>query len=209
MSKHHDQSHTPPEGGEAPENKWKRFTEEEAGIELESAVEPAPAVEESGVDAALSTAWEDRLRAKEAEVNEARERMLRIQAEVENVRRRAERDVANAHKFGQERLINDLLPVWDSLSRSLENTSNLESAALEKWVEGVTLTLGLLEKTLQKNGLERIVPARGDVFDPARHEAMSMQPTEGLTSNQIVTVLQPGFVLNGRVLRAAMVIVGA
>ena len=209
MSKHHDQSHTPPEGGEAPENKWKRFTEEEAGIELESAVEPAPAVEESGVDAALSTAWEDRLRAKEAEVNEARERMLRIQAEVENVRRRAERDVANAHKFGQERLIGDLLPVWDSLSRSLENTGNVESAALEKWVEGVSLTLTLLEKALQKHGLERITPVRGDAFDPAKHEAMSMQPAEGLSVNQVVQVLQPGFVLNGRVLRAAMVIVAA
>jgi len=192
------------------ESKWKKFAEkQEAEAEEHSEVEETPAGIELETDLGLEYPdrhkLEDQLTAMEQKVSEYKEKQLRAMAQLKNAQDRAERDVSNAHKFGTEKLITDLLPVVDSLMRGLENTP-VESTAAR---EGLQLTLDLLNKTLNKHGAEILDPAEGDVFNPEWHEAMSMQKVPGVKANTIVKVLQPGYALNGRVLRAAMVIVAS
>lgn len=145
---------------------------------------------------------EDQLTAMETQMNEYKDKFLRQQAEFENFRKRAERDVQNAHKFGVEKLLGDLLPVIDSLERGLEGVEKNDAH-----FQGIQLTVEMFSKTLQKYGVSIINPAPGENFDPTRHEAMSMQPNPEFSSNSIIQVLQKGYELNGRTLRAAMVIV--
>lgn len=135
-----------------------------------------------------------------------KEKAIRIQAEMENLRRRTERDVSQAHKYGNEKIINELLPVLDSLQRGLEGVS-LDDPALKSMRDGLEMTLGLLEKTLVKFGLKLIDPQVGEVFNPELHEAMSMQTDSDFKSNTIIQCFQRGYQLNQRVLRAAMVVV--
>ena len=106
--------------------------------------------------------------------------------------------------FVDEKLINELLPVVDSLDRGLET-----GAPDDPMRAGLQLTLDLLLKTLQKHGVELIDPKPGDAFSPELHEAMAMQPDPKAKSNTVLHVAQRGFMLNGRVLRAAMVVVAA
>ncbi|AIT09052.1 molecular chaperone GrpE [Candidatus Francisella endociliophora] len=129
---------------------------------------------------------------------------LRAKAEMENIRRRAEKEVSNARKFGIEKFAKELLPVVDSINEALKHEVKLEEAVAMK--EGIELTSKMLLDTLKKNGLEEIDP-KGDKFDPNVHEAMAMVPNPGLEDNIVFDVFQKGYVLNGRVVRAAKVIV--
>jgi len=149
---------------------------------------------------------EDQLTAMEMKVEEYKNQYLRGQAELENVRRRAERDVASAHKFGIEKLLADMLPVIDSLVRGLEGPESRDSHA-QAMRQGMVLTLELLEKTLAKYGVTAIAPQQGEVFNPELHEAVSTMSDPDAKTNTIADVMQKGYQLNGRVLRAAMVIV--
>jgi molecular chaperone GrpE len=199
------------------ENKWKDFSDEQVEPEsaeegVEASTESAPDAEadasqeqpvEGGLELPSRQQLEDQLTAMEQKVSEYKDQSVRSVAELENVRRRAERDVQNAHKFGTERLTADLLPVVDSLVRGLETLSDQSESVRE----GMSLTLELLHKTLNKNGVETIDPAAGELFNPEVHEAMSMIPQPGAEKNTIIEVMQEGYLLNGRVLRAAMVIV--
>ena len=133
------------------------------------------------------------------------ERYLRTAAELENVRKRAARDVENAHRFALERFSKELLAVRDSLEMGL---AAVDSANVESLIEGSEATLKILGSTMQQFGIEVVDPA-GEPFDPEFHEAISMQPSDDVEPGSVVTVVQKGYALNGRLLRPAMVIVAS
>lgn len=151
-------------------------------------------------------ALENQLTAMEMKVREYKEVALRSQAELENIRRRSQKDVESAHKYGTEKLIQDLLPALDGLSHSLEKVRP-HDAISKSMQEGMRLTLELLEKTLLRHGVKVIAPKKGEDFNPHFHQAMSMQSDPDVKSNTILEVMQRGYELNGRVLRPAMVVV--
>lgn len=140
----------------------------------------------------------------QAKADENWERYLRASAEMENVRKRARRDVENAHKFALERFSKELLGVKDTLEMGLA----VEGATVESLLEGSNATLKLLTTTLERFGIEEVDPA-GEPFDPEIHEAISMQPAGNVEPGSVVSVVQKGYTLNGRLLRPAMVIVAA
>ncbi len=133
------------------------------------------------------------------------DRYLRAAAETENVRKRATRDVENAHKFALESFGRDLLAVKDSLEMGIQAA---EQADVETLLAGKEATLKLLATTLERFGIEELDP-EGEPFDPEFHEAMTMQPSDELEPGSVLSVIQKGYSLNGRLLRPAMVVVVA
>ena len=129
---------------------------------------------------------------------------LRAKAEVENIRKRSERDVQNARKFGIERFAKELLPVIDSIDQALKHEVKSEESIAMK--DGIELTSKMFVDILKKNGLEELDP-KGDKFDPNIHEAIAMVPNPEAESDTIFDVFQKGYSLNGRVVRAAKVVV--
>jgi grpE len=134
--------------------------------------------------------------------------LLRTRAEIDNIRRRTEQDVEKAHKFALEKFAKDILNTIDNLERALATPRNTEDESVKALFDGVELTLKELLATVARFGVEP-VGAVGETFNPDLHQAISMQPVEGFESNQITTVLQKGYLLNGRVIRPAMVMVAA
>jgi molecular chaperone GrpE len=130
---------------------------------------------------------------------------LRLQAEVENLRKRAQRDLENAHKYGLEKFAVDLLPVRDSLEMGITAAEG-ESVDPVKLKEGASLTLKMLGDVMQRYGIVEIDP-QGQRFNPEFHEAMSIQQRSDVEPNTVVTVVQKGYILNDRLIRPAMVIV--
>lgn len=130
---------------------------------------------------------------------------LRTQAELENLRRRAERDVQNAHKFGLEKFVNELLPVMDSMELGMA-AANAEEEAVAPLLEGMGLTLKMFHSVLEKMGVTAVNP-QNEAFNPAFHQAMSMQETADAEPNTVLAVMQKGYVLNERLVRPAMVVV--
>jgi molecular chaperone GrpE len=133
------------------------------------------------------------------------DRYLRTAAELENVRKRATRDVENAHRFALERFGRELLAVRDSLEMGL---AVADKASVESLIEGSEATLKVLSTTMKQFGIEELDPA-GEPFDPEFHEAISMQPSDDVEPGSVVAVVQKGYSLNGRLLRPAMVVVAA
>jgi len=134
---------------------------------------------------------------------------LRTKAEMENVRRRTEKEVSNARKFGIEKMINEILPVKDSMELGLKAAIDLdiEDEAVHKIREGMELTLKMMNDALGKIGITEIAPEEGDAFSAEVHQAMSMQEIPGKEPNSIVAVMQKGYMLNERLVRPAMVMV--
>jgi len=128
---------------------------------------------------------------------------MRLQADIENLRKRKERDVASAHKFALEKFAVDLLPVRDSLEMGLAAADGADAAKLK---EGNELTLKMLTSAMEKYNIKEI-NALNEKFNPEYHEAMSMQEREDVAPNTVVTVVQKGYLLNDRLIRPAMVIV--
>ena len=180
-----------------------RNEHEELNEALEAAKEEAQAAEGEAGDNETSE-----VEALQAQVQEFQEQMLRSQAEMQNVRRRAEIDVEKAHKFALEKFVKELLPVADSLEKAVESTEGHdESGELVASIrEGVEMTLSLFMSSLKKFNVEQINPV-GTPFDPQHHEAMSMVPAPDAEPNSVVAVVQKGYLLNGRVVRPAMVVV--
>lgn len=141
----------------------------------------------------------------EEQLAEAKDQSLRMAAELQNVRRRAEQDVEKAHKFALERFSGDLLAVVDSLERGLE-LSNAENEAVKPIREGMELTLKLFLDTLSRYQLTAIDPV-GEPFNPEHHQAMAMEASAHVEPNSVLKVFQKGYLLNGRLLRPAMVVV--
>ncbi len=145
-----------------------------------------------------------RLQEAEQKLDSYRDQALRAQAEAENTRRRASRDVENAHKYALEKFTAELLPVLDSLEKAVEVASGTDGA--QAIAEGVELSLKLFLSVLEKHGVSRVDPT-GEPFDPQIHEAMTMVPSHHAEPNSVLEVMQPGYLLNGRVVRAAKVVV--
>jgi molecular chaperone GrpE len=144
------------------------------------------------------------LAAAQEELATHREAMLRMQAEMDNLRKRLIRDLEKSRKFALERMMKDLLQVRDSLERGLELDD--ATVTVEALKEGEALTLKMLGKVMEDHGLEVIDP-RGETFDPQWHEAMTMLPSDEHDENTVLEVLQKGFKLHDRLIRPAMVIV--
>ncbi len=166
----------------------------------EEEVEQDIELAENGADTAA-----DPLAELQAKADENWDRYLRAAAETENVRKRARRDVENAHKFALENFSRELLAVKDSLEMGIQAADKADADAL---LAGKEATLKLLATTLQRFGVEELDPA-GEPFDPEFHEAMTMQPSKDLEPGSVLTVIQKGYSLNGRLLRPAMVVVVA
>lgn len=175
---------------------------------IEGQLDEADAVEIAGADAENLIDPEAEVLAARVEeleqaVGEAKDQALRAAAEVQNVRRRAEQDVDKARKFALERFVRELLPVVDSLEKALDA---MGEEANEVHREGVSMTLKLQLDTLGKFGVEAVEP-QGEPFDPQYHEAMAMVPNPELEPNTVMDVMQKGYLLNGRLVRPAMVVV--
>lgn len=140
-----------------------------------------------------------------AAMDAAKEQVLRSQAEAQNARIRAEKDVEKAHKFGQEKLLQDLLPVVDNLERALASMDR-DNADFKAVIEGIELTHKSFVDALAKYNVESVDPA-GEPFDPERHQAMTMVPNPDVEPNTVIEVFQKGYTLNGRLVRPAMVVV--
>ena len=161
------------------------------------------AVEELSVEEQLERS-KDAIKELEETCDAMKDEALRAKAEMENIRRRAEKEVSNARKFGVEKFVKELLPVTDSIDQALKHEVKLEEAVAMK--EGIELTAKMLIDILKNNGLEELDP-KGEKFDPNIHEAMAMIPNPELDDNTVFEVFQKGYLLNGRVVRAAKVIV--
>ena len=142
----------------------------------------------------------------DGEIEALRDQLLRTVAESENVRRRASRDVENAYKYANEKLLEDLLPILDSLEKALELPGQSDDAKAVS--EGIEISLRMFRETLERGGVA-IVDPLGEPFDPSKHEALAMVPNEEVEPNSVIEVVQKGYLLNERVVRAARVIVSA
>lgn len=137
-----------------------------------------------------------------AELEQLRAESLRERADLDNQRKRMARELEAARRFANERLLGDLLPLFDSMEAGLAAAA--ESDPLRA---GLELTLRQLHRIAAGNGLTEVAPAPGDGFDPALHQAMSMSPVQGITSGAVAQLFQKGYVLNERLLRPALVVV--
>ncbi|WP_461481895.1 nucleotide exchange factor GrpE [Porticoccus sp.] len=161
------------------------------------------AEEQQGAEA--ETSPEQDMEQMLADLAAAREQVLRTQAEMQNLRRRLERDVENAHKYALEKFVGELLPVVDNLERSIQaiDHSNDEFKAVG---EGIELTLKSFHDVLGRFKVTAVDP-KGEPFDPELHQAMSLLELKEVQPNTVVDVFQKGYTLNGRLVRPAMVVV--
>ncbi len=156
-------------------------------------------------DAASGEELVTRVQVLEEQLAAAQDQSLRVAADLQNVRRRAEQDVEKAHKFALEKFAGDLLPIVDSLERGLD-LSNPDDESIRPMREGIELTLKMFNDTLKRYQLEAIDP-HGQPFNAEHHQAMAMQESVDVEPNSVLKVFQKGYQLNGRLLRPAMVVV--
>ncbi len=147
----------------------------------------------------------EQLEQAQAKAEKHWEELLRSKAELENTRKRLERDVENAHKYAAEKFIQDLLPVIDSLEMGVSAANEID-ADIHKVKEGTELTLKMFSDCAGKFGVEAVDPI-GQPFDPELHQAMTMQESSEHEPNTVIAVMQKGYLLNGRLVRPAMVVV--
>jgi molecular chaperone GrpE len=145
---------------------------------------------------------EAQLESAQAKASENWDLFVRAKAEMDNLRRRSSKDLENAHKFGIEKFVTELLPVLDSMALGLA----VEDASVESLREGMEMTMSMLEKMMEKLGIEEIDPVN-EKFDADKHQAMTMQPSADVEPNTVIAVMQKGYSLNERLIRPAMVIV--
>jgi molecular chaperone GrpE len=161
-------------------------------------------------DAFIAEATEGELAALKAEVGALKEQILRYAADAENTKRRAEREANDARAYAIQKFARDLLGVADNLARALAHEpAAIEDPVVKNFVLGVEMTEKELLGAFERNGLRRILPARGDKFDPHQHQAMMELPGTDVAPGGVVEVMQPGYELLGRLVRPAMVAVAA
>ena len=147
----------------------------------------------------------DRLDQAEKKATENWDQLLRTKAEMDNIRRRTQKDLENAHKFALEKFVTELLGVKDSLEMGV-SASQQENVTLESLREGSEMTLTMLAGLFEKFNVVEVNP-EGEKFNPEHHQAMSMQPNAELEPNTVMAVMQKGYLLNDRLVRPAMVMV--
>lgn len=179
---------------------------EQMQADVEAAVEAADAheAEEVSTEAEIAMLYAE-LEAAKQTINDQKDGVVRAAADVENIRRRAAQDVEKAHKFALEKFANELLPVIDNLERAIE-FSDKENETLKPLLEGIDMTVKSFNDAVAKFGVE-IVNPQGEQFNPEFHQAMSIQPSNDVSPNTVLAVMQKGYTLNGRLLRPAMVMV--
>ncbi len=182
----------------SPENKETQNKKEASAADIEAAIKNASSPPE-GDDLQVQ------LEAAQQSAKDNWDKVLRAQAEMENLKRRNAKDLENAHKFALDGFVKALLEVKDSLSMGLK-TANEESATIESVIEGLEMTDKVFLSTLEKFGVEPINP-ENEPFNPELHEAVTMLPMPDKKSNSVLEVVQVGFTLNGRLVRPAMVVV--
>lgn len=169
--------------------------------EQEDVTTPAPAAD-NDADVASAPSPEEQVERLAAELEQLRAQSLVERADLENQRKRMERDVRNACRFANKQLLGDLLPVFDSLEAALANAADADPLR-----DGVVLILRELSRVAENNGLVEVAPMAGDAFDPERHQAMSVVEAQGIAPHAIAQVFQKGFVLHDQLLRPALVAV--
>jgi molecular chaperone GrpE len=195
MSEHQERP-TPEEAERREAGPAEEATFDDGAAEMEADSEVA---EQSAED--LSTLLEQ----ARAKADEHYEQMVRAHAELDNLKKRHARDLENAHKFALDKFVADLLGVRDSLELG-HNAAQDDAADVEKLREGTELTLKMLSDVMAKFGVEQLDPL-DQPFNPEYHQAMSMQPRSDVAPNTVVAVVQKGYLLNGRLVRPAMVMV--
>jgi molecular chaperone GrpE len=178
--------------------------ESETAEELNDAVElegELEAAEEAGSDI---ESLQNRLEKEKEQSQANKDLALRAQAEMDNLRKRTARDIENAHKYALEKFVNELLPIMDSLELGISAAENAEN--IDDLRKGMDLTIKMFNTAMDKFKVNAIDP-QGEKFNPEQHEAVSMQEIEGAESGTVVTVMQKGYELNGRLVRPAMVVV--
>lgn len=133
------------------------------------------------------------------------DQIMRLKADIENNRKRSDRDIENAHKYALRNFIEALLPIVDSMEMG-QVAAHAEKASLESIREGVDLIMNMFVQVLENQGLVKFDP-KGETFDPDQHQAISMVEDKKAKSNTIISVVQKGFILNDRLVRPAMVVV--
>ena len=182
-----------------PENK----SAEPSADAAEVPAEPGPATAEQ-----VEPEIVERLEAIQSKLSEHQEQALRARAETENVRRRTQRELELARRYGSEGLARELLPVKDSLELAVDvELSHDNREALEKMLEGIELTVKLLSNAFACGSISELNPAPGERFDPELHQAISTVESEEVAAQCVVSVVQKGYRLHDRLLRPAMVIV--
>lgn len=166
------------------------------------AVQPEAAADAAAAPVSELETLQAALAAAEAKANDAKDQALRAMAELENVRRRAQRDMENAHKYALEKFAGELIGVKDSLEMGL----SIQNASIDDLRTGSDATLKLLAKAFEKAGVLE-VDALDKPFNPEFHEAMTMVPVPDKAPNTVINVIQKGYILNGRLVRPARVIV--
>jgi molecular chaperone GrpE len=179
-------------------------------VEEPQAQTEAHAAENEVIEAAVASDQDQQeltklLEDARAKADEHWDQVMRTRAEMDNLRKRSQRDLENAHKFALEKISQDMLQVWDSLELGYQATLD-DSADISKIREGTELTLKLLVDVMSRHGIEQLNP-EGEAFNPEFHQAMSMQERDDVEPNTVVAVVQKGYLLNGRLLRPAMVMV--
>ncbi len=172
-------------------------TAEDAAQQADEALENAQEAVQEDIAALLAEA--------QAEAEKHKDLAMRVQADMENLRRRTRIDVESAHKYALEKFVNALLPAMDSMEMGIDAASK-EEATLESIREGVEMTFKQMLDVLQEFNVERVNPT-GEKFDPNLHEALTMIPSPDHESNTVVDTIQKGYTLNERLVRAARVIV--
>ncbi len=180
------------------------MTTDEAGGDRQSGGEQTAVLPETASQLVELERLQQALAEAEERAKSHWEQYLRAVAELDNVRKRAQRDIEAANRYGLEKFAAELLPVRDSLELAVQNAEKATDTRSLK--QGQEATLQLLVKALEKLGVVTINPV-GEPFDPARHEAMLAQPSSVAEPNSVLQVVQPGYELNGRLLRPARVIV--
>lgn len=182
-------------------------TQGDQSVEENNEVEgnEAEPVEAVGEQAQLIEALQ-KLAQAETVIAHQKDEVLRVQAEMQNLRRRTEQDVEKAHKYGQEKLSAELLAVMDNLERALQVNMDRDDEAVKGLLQGVELTLKSFIDCFKKFSIEQIDPL-GEPFDPQLHQAMSMQENANVEPDTVTAVMQKGYTLHGRVIRPAMVMV--
>lgn len=196
-----DSEHERPEHVEETHHHHKKKASHEAHQEASDEVPEAETERELGhLD---YQQLEEQLTLAEQKAHENWDKLVRMNAELDNVRRRAQKDVESAHRYGSEKLITSLLPVIDSLEQAIQL---VDAAAHPAMFEGLQLTMKLFLDTLTKQQVSQLDPV-GEVFNPQEHEVMSMVDIPGQAPNTVVTVFQKGYRLNDRIIRPARVII--
>ena len=188
------------------------MSETEQKQDIETEVETDEAVETEASTEAESTEMTveeltKKLAEAEAKAEENWDQLVRSKAEMENIRRRSERDLTNAHKYALEKFAQELLPVIDSMEMGVAAAQD-ESADVSKLREGSEMTLKMFETAIEKFGIKGVHP-HGEPFNPEHHQAMSMIDSAEHAPNTVIDVMQKGYLLNERLVRPAMVVVSS